>query len=114
LLYCWDLEPSGVFSVNPIYAKLSQGASVAHFKDMWAAKLPLKNKIFTWQLVINRLPTRSLIAARYGPGKGRCAFCGALEDVNHIFFECSLAKFICSVMRQLLGCKLWVIQTEAS
>jgi hypothetical protein len=30
----WNLEPSGVFSVKSMYAKLSQGASVAHFKDV--------------------------------------------------------------------------------
>jgi hypothetical protein len=84
--------------------KLSQGASVTHFKDIWAAKLPLKIKIFTWQLALNRLPTRSLIADRHGPGSGCCELCGAREDVNHIFFDCSLAKFTWSVVRQLLGC----------
>jgi hypothetical protein len=87
-----------------MYAKLSQGALVAHFKDVWDAKLPLKFKFFTWQLVLNRLPTRSLIAARFGPSSGRCALCDAVEDVNHIFFTCSLAKFMWSVIRQLLGC----------
>jgi hypothetical protein len=30
----WNLEPSGVFSVKPMYSKLSQGAMVAHFKDV--------------------------------------------------------------------------------
>jgi hypothetical protein len=69
-----------------MYAKLSQGAAMAHFKEVWAAKLPLKVKIFTWQLVLNRLPTRALLAAKHGPGSGRCALCGAPEDVNHIFF----------------------------
>jgi hypothetical protein len=87
-----------------MYSKLSQGATVAHFKDVWEAKLPLKVKIFTWQLVINRLPTRSLIAARHGPSTGRCALCNATEDVNHIFFTCSLAKFMWSVVRQLFDC----------
>jgi hypothetical protein len=43
----WNLEPSGVFSVKSMYAKLSQGAAVAHFKDVWVGKLPLKVKIFT-------------------------------------------------------------------
>jgi hypothetical protein len=100
----WNLEPSGVFSVKSMYAKLSQGALVAHFKDVWAAKLPLKIKIFTWQLVLNRLPTRSPIAARFGPTSGSCALCGAVENVNHILFTCSLAKFMWSVIRQLLGC----------
>jgi hypothetical protein len=68
----WDLEPSGVFSVKSMYAKLSQGASVAHFKDIWEAKLPLKIKIFTWQIALNRLPTRALIVDRHGPGSGMC------------------------------------------
>jgi hypothetical protein len=75
----WNLEPSGVFSVKSMYAKLSQGATVAHFKDVWDAKLPLKVKLFTWQLVLNRLPTRSLIATRFGPTSGRCALCDAVE-----------------------------------
>jgi hypothetical protein len=73
-------------------------------KGRRAAKLPLKIKIFTKQLVLNHLPTNSLIAAWHGPRLGRCALCGALEDVNHIFFTCSLAKFMWSVVRQLLGC----------
>jgi hypothetical protein len=100
----WTLDPSGVFTVKSMYSKLSQGATIAHFKDVWEAKLPLKVKIFTWQLVINRLPTRSLIAARHGPSTGRCALCVAIEDVNHIFFTCSLAKFMWSVVRQLFDC----------
>jgi hypothetical protein len=101
----WNLlESSGVFSVNSMYAKLSQGAAISHFKYIWAAKLPLKTKIFTWQLALNRLPTRSFIASRFGPTLGRCALCGAVEDVNHIFFSCSLAKFIWSLVHQLLGC----------
>jgi hypothetical protein len=33
----WGLDPSGVFTVNSMYNKLSQGASVAHFKEIWAA-----------------------------------------------------------------------------
>jgi hypothetical protein len=43
----WDLEPFGVFPVKSMYAKLSQEASVAHFKDIWEAKLSLKIKIFS-------------------------------------------------------------------
>jgi hypothetical protein len=100
----WTLDPSGVFTVKSMYSKLSQGASVAHFKDVWDAKLPLKVKIFTSQLVINKLPTRSLIAAILGPSMGRCALCDAIEDVNHIFITCSLAKFMWSFIRQLLDC----------
>jgi hypothetical protein len=100
----WSLEPSGTFSVNSMYAKLAEGASVAHFKDIWAAKLPLKIRIFTRQLALNRLPTSVLISARHGPGTGRCSLCGEVEDASHIFFNCSMAKNLWAVTRQLLGC----------
>jgi hypothetical protein len=56
----WSLELSSIFLVNSMYAKLSQGASAAHFKDILAAKL-----IFTWQLAQLRL-TVSLLARNFG------------------------------------------------
>jgi hypothetical protein len=100
----WNLEQSGQYSVNSMYRKLSAGASIAHFKDVWAAKIPLKVRIFSWQLILDRLPSSHNIAARHGPGNGRCSLCGVEEDASHIFFTCSPAKFAWSVFRQLLGC----------
>jgi hypothetical protein len=88
-----------------MYKKLSEGASVAHARDVWAAKLPLKIRIFTWQLILDRLPSSQLVASRFGPATGRCALCDAPEDANHIFFTCSLARFMWSVARQLLECR---------
>ncbi|XP_071676802.1 uncharacterized protein [Lolium perenne] len=74
----WHPENSGNFSVKSLYFKLSQGATVAHFKDMWEAKVPLKIKIFSWQLVLDKLPSNLQIATRHGPSLGGCALC-ALE-----------------------------------
>jgi hypothetical protein len=90
--------------VSSMYDKLSQGATVADFKVVWAAKLPLKIKIFSWQLVLDRLPSSIQIAIRQGPATGTCALCGAPEDSSHILFTCSLAKFTWSVTHQLFGC----------
>jgi hypothetical protein len=100
----WGLDPSGVYTVNSMYNKLSQGASIFHFKDLWAARLPVKIKIFSWQLALGRLPSSELIASRHGTASGRCAMCNRTENVNHIFFACSPARFMWSVVRQLLGC----------
>jgi hypothetical protein len=87
-----------------MYLKLAQGASIAHFRDVWAARLPLKIKIFSWQLVLDKLPSCINIATRQGPGNGCCKLCGRPEDAAHIFFLCSPAIFAWSVARQLLGC----------
>jgi hypothetical protein len=100
----WHLANSGKFSAKSLYFKLSQGTSVAHFKDMWESKVPLKIKIFSWQLALDRLPSILQIATRHGPATGGCALCGAPEDAAHIFFSCSTGKFVWAVLRQLLGC----------
>ncbi|XP_051229193.1 uncharacterized protein [Lolium perenne] len=100
----WHLDSSGSFSVKSLYFKLSQGTSVAHFKDMWESKVPLKIKIFSWQLPLDKLPSNLQIATRHGPSTGGCALCGAPEDASHIFFTCSLAQFAWAVLRQLLEC----------
>jgi hypothetical protein len=100
----WHLEQSGSFSVKSMYAQLSQGTTIAHHKDMWKSKVPLKIKIFSWQLALDKLPSGQQLVTRHGPSNGLCALCGAPEDASHIFFACSLAKFAWSVLRQLLGC----------
>jgi hypothetical protein len=38
------LEQLGRLSVKSMYARLSQGTTVTHFKDMWESKLPFKIK----------------------------------------------------------------------
>jgi hypothetical protein len=60
----WHLENSRKFSVKSLYFKLSQGTSVAHFKDMWESRVPLKIKIFSWQLALDKLPSNLQIATR--------------------------------------------------
>jgi hypothetical protein len=103
-LVSWHLEQSGSYTVKSMYAQLSQGTTIAHAKDLWETKLPLKIKIFSWQLALDKLPSGQQILTRHGPSNGLCALCGTPEDASHIFFACSLASFSWSVLRQLLGC----------
>jgi hypothetical protein len=100
----WHLNTSGTFSVQFLYAKLSQGAFVAYHKDVWEARVPLKIKIFAWQLILERLPSSQQIATRHGPATGSCVLCSATEDAGHIFFFCTIAKFAWSTLRQILDC----------
>jgi hypothetical protein len=73
-------------SVAAVLDSGAQGASVAFHKDVWEAKVPLKIKIFSWQLILDRLPSSQQIATRHGPATGNCSLCGAVEDAGHIFF----------------------------
>ena len=66
--------------------------------------IPLKIRIFLWQLARKRLPCNENIRQRKGPSNGRCVLCGDVEDTNHIFFTCTLAKYMWSAVRELLSC----------
>jgi mannosylglycoprotein endo-beta-mannosidase len=99
----WDLEPSGRFSVLSLYRKINQGPSLPHESILWSAKLPLKIKIFLWQMAKGRLPSNDQINRRHGASNGSCALCGQLESVDHIFFVCDLAAFAWSGIREAFG-----------
>jgi hypothetical protein len=99
----WNLEPSGVFSTKSLYLRMIQGASVVHAKDVWMSPCPLKVCILIWQLARNRLPSNGQIKRHHGNSDGNCVPCHRVEDEDHIFFNCPLAQFAWSSIRQLLN-----------
>lgn len=98
----WSLTASKNFSVKSLYNKLTERNALDIARGLWKAGLPLKIKIFMWQMFRNRLPTSDNVAKRNGPADGSCAMCGVGEDANHVFFRCHLAKFAWSAVRDAL------------
>ena len=102
-LISWRLASSGKFSVKSMYRELCHGQIPAAATGLWKAKIPLKIKVFLWQLCQDRLPTSINLAKRNGPASGPCALCGVPEDADHTFFLCSLARFAWSAVREAAG-----------
>jgi hypothetical protein len=90
----WQLEPSSRFSVRSLYLDLCKAPTIKLTKYLWSYPIPLKIKIFTWQLARGRLPTNNHIQNRGGNSDGKCALCGNAERADHIFFQCVLAQFV--------------------
>ena len=97
----WALTTSGKFTVKSLYRRLCQvqGPAFPMPTGLWNARIPLKVKVFFWQLFRNRLPTSANVAKRNGPSSGLCAICNTMEDANHVFFRCPLARFAWSAVR---------------
>ena len=67
----WDLEASDSFSSNSLYLKLCSGNTLIYLKEMWRTRVPLKIRVFLWQMIRGRLPSSDNIAKRLGPSDGR-------------------------------------------
>lgn len=48
--------------------------------EIWKIRLPLKIRVFLWQLVRGRLPSGIEVLKRSGPGDGTCPLCDAEEQ----------------------------------
>jgi hypothetical protein len=72
----WCLEQSGKFSTRSLYLALCKKPDVLLTRFIWDNHLPLKIKIFTWQLSRGRLPSNEQIHSQGGRADGLCDLCG--------------------------------------
>jgi hypothetical protein len=70
----WTLEPSGRFSIRSLYLQLYQGTASKHFSGLWWIPVPMKMRIFLWQLARKRLPSNENIWRRRPPMWGYVPF----------------------------------------
>jgi len=60
---------------------------------VWKLRLPLKIKFFLWYLKKGVLLTRDNLINRKWKGESKCCFCIKNESIQHLFFDCHVAKF---------------------
>ncbi|XP_044963543.1 uncharacterized protein LOC123421776 [Hordeum vulgare subsp. vulgare] len=65
--------------------------------------MPLKIKIFVWQLLHDRMPSETEVLKRHGPGNGSCPLCHILETGTHILFSYVAAQALWCFVREALG-----------
>uniref|UniRef100_A0A453QXL4 Reverse transcriptase zinc-binding domain-containing protein n=1 Tax=Aegilops tauschii subsp. strangulata TaxID=200361 RepID=A0A453QXL4_AEGTS len=99
----WSLSPSGEFSVSSAYQALCRVPVLQWLSPLWKAPMPLKIKIFVWQLLRDRLPSGTEVLKRHGPGNGLCPLCHVPETGTHILFSCVAAQALWCFVREALG-----------
>jgi hypothetical protein len=93
-VFVWNLTNSGAFTVKSMYLDLLDNDTKYLKKYIWKIKVPLKIKIFMWFLHHKVILTKDNLAKRKWQGCKKCAFCDKDESIQHLFFECPLAKII--------------------
>jgi hypothetical protein len=67
-------------------------------------KVTLKIKIFMWFLYRSVLSTKDNLAKMYWQRSKTCCFYEKDESIQHLFFNCMLAKIIWHIMHMSLAC----------
>lgn len=102
--FTWVLEKSGKYSTNSMYRRLMfRGVNNKRMKRMWRSKLPQKLKVFAWLVAQNKLQTGDNLKKRKWKGDEKCCLCRKMENMDHIFFECHIAKTIWYCFKEALG-----------
>ncbi|KAE8775676.1 Heparanase-like protein 2 [Hordeum vulgare] len=99
----WSLSPLGEFSVSSAYLALCRMPVLPWLSPLWKALLPLKIKIFVWQLLRDRLPSGTEVLKCHGPDNGLCPLCHVPETESHIMFSCVAAQALWCFVREALG-----------
>ena len=87
------MERKGIFSTKSLYKFITNRGVVSRVAGIiWKCRMPLKIKFFLWQVFNNKLQVAQSLLKRGWKGDGHCCFCGELETVDHIFFQCHLAR----------------------
>jgi hypothetical protein len=89
----WSLDKNG-FSTKSLYNRISCEGVKVPYRFLWKIKIPHKIKIFLWLIIKNRILSKENLIKRSWSGVSDCVFCGLFESTKHLFFECSVARFI--------------------
>jgi hypothetical protein len=99
--FSWTKSKS--FSVKAMYNDLVIGNAPHLNLVTWKAKIPLKIKIFLWYLWKGVILTKDNLAKRKWKGCTRCCFCSEQETIEHLFFECPMARLMWSAISVTFG-----------
>jgi hypothetical protein len=92
--FVWKLATSGKFTVKSFNLDFMNDHTPFLRKYLWKIKVPLKIRIFMWFLHQRVLLMKDNLAKRNWDGSKKCCHCDQDETIQHLFFECPLAKVV--------------------
>jgi hypothetical protein len=62
-----------------------------------------QSQSFLWLVLHNKILTKDNLSKRNWKGNLNCVFCGLPESIDHLFFQCSVARFIWRIIQTALN-----------
>jgi hypothetical protein len=92
--FVWGLLQSGLFSMSSMYKALILDTRVRDNSVLRKMKVPLRIKIFVWYLKWGVVLTKDNLVRQNRNENKSCVFCLNPKSIQHLFFDCHLARFI--------------------
>jgi hypothetical protein len=89
----WLLGGKG-FSVNSLYKEMKSSQTAVPSNFLGKTRLPHKIKVFLWLVRYKKILTKDNLFKRHWQGSLDCVFCGLMESIGHLFFQCPMTRFV--------------------
>jgi len=100
----WGYSSNGKYSVQSLYAVVNHsGVIPAYVHTVWKLHIPPRVQNFLWLLSKNRLLARDNLAKWTEVLDQSCVFHAEKESVDHLFFQCCVAKRIWHIVLTMLN-----------
>lgn len=100
----WKFTSNGVYSSQSLYKIVNfRGILPVYVPAIWHLKIPPRVHFFLWLLSKNKLLTRDNLSLRRKVEDQTCLFCLEQESVQHLFFDCAVAKQVWVLLSENLG-----------
>jgi len=100
----WNWNKNNLFSTKSVYEFLTKEDLVEEtFQTYLESKNYLQDKIFMWWVENNAIITKDNLIRRHWIGVPACYFCHEDETIDHLFFQCSIAKITLGVLGFCFG-----------
>lgn len=102
----WMANNNKLFSVNLFYKLIMQEEEVREVNEttmealsvLWETKVPSKIKIFSWRMLLDKLPSRKQLIRRNtipDTVENLCSLCSSSEEsITRLLFNCQISVWI--------------------
>ena len=81
----------------------SSGGLNKRLTNLCKSKLPMKLRVFMWLALRGRIQTGVALKRKNWKGDANCIICNTPETVDHVLFQCVMAKFVWTSFKEALG-----------
>ena len=86
------------------YRTISEGnCTNKSLNNIWKSKVPMKIKVFLWQLFNNKLQAAKVLKKRGWKVSEKCCLYGKQENIDHIFITCPITSLAWCILREVFN-----------